>query len=357
LKITAVEIAAYAEPPRRAGGGRRETGCVVELRTDTGPDGLSVARAVAAPGIRQLACDVLLGRDPRGVTALWQDMIEVLRREPERASRRGAAALDLALWDLKAKAAGEPLWKTLGGARPRANAHAVGSLALSDDQLPGQLLSWAREHGVRGAKLEVGLDEESDLRRLGILRRVLAGATPDPVLAIDAGERWSPKEAIRRIGELEAQFDLGWVEAPARQHDFAGLKRVSEAVRAAVCAGRGLAGLEAFLPHFHHHALDIVQIDVGELGVTGALQLADAAYGYELPVILAAAPGNLHAHLSSAMPYFMSMEVRDARPPEPFLGTDVRIEAGAAVAGDAPGLGLAIDRAALAAAAAMERST
>ena len=78
-----------------------------------------------------------------------------------------------------------------------------------------------------------------------------------------------------------------------------------------------------------------------------ALELADAAYGFELPVTLAESPGNIHAHLAGVMPYFMSMEVVDPFARWPVFATDVRIEAGWAIAGDAPGNGLSVDREAL----------
>ena len=78
---------------------------------------------------------------------------------------------------------------------------------------------------------------------------------------------------------------------------------------------KALASLAEFLPHFQHRSADVVQIDIGAIGITAALQLADAAFGYELPVTLSAVPGNIHAHLAGAMPYFMSLEVVDPVPP------------------------------------------
>ena len=69
-----------------------------------------------------------------------------------------------------------------------------------------------------------------------------------------------------------------------------------------------------FLPHFHHRSADVIQLELGAVGITGALELADAAYGFELPVTLVESPGNIHAHLAGVMPYFMSLEVIDPLP-------------------------------------------
>ena len=351
MKVTSVKVTPHANAlSRRMGEAHAPAGrltehcCVVELMTDVGLTGIAIGDEAAITSIEGLVSDVLVGADPRGVRSLWQRMANV-----QMAKRRGhrlhdaIAALDVALWDLKSKANDEPLWKTLGGTRPKANAYASGiDLALSDEELSAWYARMARDYGLRGGKLQVGRDRISDLQRLGQMRAALMQGTPEPVLMIDADESWSPKEAIRRTREMEEHFDLAWIEGAARGWDFPGLKQVSGAVRAAVCVGEGFATVGEFLPHFHHRSADVIQIDIGAIGITGALQLADTAFGYELPVALSAAPGNIHAHLAGVMPYFMSLEVIDPIPAEQFYTTDVRIEQGWAIAGDAPGNGLAV---------------
>jgi L-alanine-DL-glutamate epimerase-like enolase superfamily enzyme len=303
---------------------------IVELLTDTGLTGIAIGAEVPGAPIESLVKDVLIGADPRGVRGLWQRMTES-RSRPE-----AIALLDGALWDLKAKANGEPLWKTLGGARPNANAYASGTDLAWFDLM-------ARDYGLRGGKLQVGAEGDRDLERLAQLRSTLMqGTSEPPVLMIDAGERWSPTETIRRTLEIEAQFDLTWVEGAARHSDCLALKQISDAIGAAVCVGDGLASCGEFLPHLQHRSADVLRIDVGLVGITGALQLADAAFGYELPVTLAALPGNIQAHLAGAMPYFMSTEILDPVPEAPLFTSDVRIEKGRAIAGDAPGNGLAV---------------
>ena len=167
----------------------------------------------------------------------------------------------------------------------------------------------ARDFGIRGALLPASRDPDRDVERLERMRAALETGTAHPALMLDFGERFSPKDSARRVRELERSFDLTFVQDPARRRDAAGSKRVSNAIRAAVCGGGRLSSPEEYLAHFHAHALDVVMLGVGSGGVTGALQVADTAYGFELPVVLADSPGNLHAHLASAMPYCMSMEV------------------------------------------------
>lgn len=361
MKVTGVEVTPYTnQHARRTGkapmpaGRLSDGGCVVELLTDAGLTGIGIgAGEEAGAQIKGLVKDMLVGEDPRGVTGLWRWMADLQSaRRRDGLLNEAIAILDVALWDLKAKANDEPLWKTLGGQRPKANAHASGiDLTVSDEELSARCVLMARDHGLRGGKLQVGLDQDRDLQRLERMRAAMLKATPEPALMIDADQCWSPKEAIRRVREMEQEFDLTWVEGVSRRWDFPGLKRVSNAIRGAVCVGDGLATLGDFLAHFHHRSADVIQIDIGAVGITGALQLADAAFGFELPVTLSASPGNIHAHLSGVMPYFMSMEVVDLVPAIRIYTTDVRIEQGWAVAGDAPGHGLAVNRDALAAAA------
>jgi L-alanine-DL-glutamate epimerase-like enolase superfamily enzyme len=350
MKVTGVRVTPYACPPSRTPAGRLTShGCVIELQTDAGLTGIAIGVDGARAQIERLVEGLLVGADPRGVTGIWRRMTEVQdARRREGLLNTSIAVLDMALWDLKARANEEPLWKTLGGTRPRANAHAGGiALAANNAELSGWYEAMAREHGLRGAKLEVGLDEDADLERLALMRAALQRATAAPVLVIDAGQGWSAKQAIRRVRDMEEEFDVAWAEGVTRSWDFPGLRQISDAIRGAVCVGEDLATLGEFLPHFHHRSADVIQIDIGAVGITGALELADAAYGFELPVTLCEAPGNIHAHLAGVMPYFMSLEVIDPVPAVPIYTTDVRIEDGWAVAGDAVGNGLTIDSQAL----------
>lgn len=330
MKITGAQISSIARAS------------VLQLRTDESLVGIAVLRGDAPLVLRRFVDEVLLGEDPRGVTGLWQRMVNSRSGGgPSGDVMQAIAALDIALWDLKAKANDEPLWKALGGARPRVNVHAGCVDPECDD---ATVLQWygnlARSGGIRGGKLKVGGDERADLRRLGLMQQALGAQAAAPTLMVDAAGQWSSKEAIRRIGEMEEQFDLTWVEAPTPSWDFLGLKRVSNGIRAAVCAGANIEFPAGFLPHLQHHSIDVVQIDTATVGITGALQLADAAYGFELPVALSASPGNYHAHVAAVMPYCASMEVVDAAAGGGSITTDVRIEGGWAVAGDRPGNGL-----------------
>lgn len=322
---------------------RRPDACVVRLSTDSGLSGIGIGDAAAAVQALRLARAVLTGADPRGVAGLWQQMMRARASRGGPARIRAAALLDLALWDLKARSNGEPLWKTLGGARPRANAYASSAGRFrGDDELAAWFQRMASDYGLRGGKLRLGGQQRSDLRRLARMRTALERTTPYPELMIDAGRRWSASQAVRKMRAMERRFDLTWVEGMVRARDTRGLKRLSDSIAGAVCVGAEFSAVADFLPHLRQRSADVVQIDIGAVGITASLQVADAAYGLELPVTLAAAAGNIHAQVAGVMPNCMSVEIVDPDPPS-WLASDVRVAGGRAIAGDAAGNGLRLE--------------
>ncbi|MDG4825135.1 mandelate racemase/muconate lactonizing enzyme family protein [Asanoa sp. WMMD1127] len=292
------------------------------------------------------------GQDPRGVAALYDRML----RQTFKAGHAGGVfgtigALDTALWDIKAQAAGEPLWRMLGGRDRTVPAYASGlDISLTDDELASVYKGYA-ERGLRAAKLKGGLDVDDDLRRLLLVRDVLAAAhgAGRPALMLDANECWTRKQAVRHVREIERGLDLTWVEEPVRRWDAEGLAAVSRGVQASVATGENLTGLEQFRPLVAAGAVDVVQT-AAVWGITHFLRVAALAHAYDLPVSpIGTTPiGLLHA--ATAVPNHISSELQDLAPPVG-VSVDVSVEDGAFVLGDSPGLGLAIDEAAVAASA------
>ena len=179
---------------------------------------------------------------------------------------------------------------------------------LKDDERQENLESF------KAGKLKVGLDQDSDLRRLELMEKALSKNCDNPILYVDSNEYWSPKQTIRKISEMEERFSLGWIEEPARRWDFLGLKKVSDSIKTPVCAGENLDTLGDFLPYFHHRSADVIQVSHGMTGITGAMQIADAAYALELPVTLGGSYGIIHAHIANAIPNCITIEVPHPEP-------------------------------------------
>ena len=315
----------------------------VFLDTDDGLTGVALGNPSQQGDIQAMAENLLFGRDPRGVVGLWQRMADFAFKGGNRGAITDViGALDVALWDLKAKANGEPLWKTLGASSRAVKAYASGiDLCLSDEEIR-KFYERQAARGIRIGKLKVGLDREGDLRRIGIMREALATSGLDPILLIDSNEYWSPKQAIQHIRYFERQHDIFWAEEPARRWDYSGLRQVSQSVNAAVATGENLDDAADFRALIAHQAADVLQIGVGTGGITGALRVAQMADGFDLPVSVMNCPGNFMAQFAAVLPNHIWMEVVDAGR-EVVFKHDSRVEDGYIILGDSPGNGIQFD--------------
>jgi L-alanine-DL-glutamate epimerase-like enolase superfamily enzyme len=355
MKITAVRTRLYefdlARPISDANdstGRSHVTNLAVFIDTDAGVTGMALTSPAARSHIHAMVNDLLLGRDPRGVKGLWKKMVDAVFKANNRGIVNAAlSAIDVALWDLKARANNEPLWKTLGASTRKVKAYASGiEIGLPDEDMRAFYAGLAAR-GVCAGKLKVGLDIDTDLRRLQIMSDALAQSDHRPILMIDSNEYWSPKQAIRHISRIEQQFDLTWVEEPARRWDYRGLRQVSRSIKAAVATGENLDDISEFMPLMANEAVDVVEVGSGTSGITGAMQVADMAYGFELPVAMMNCPANFMAHLAAALPNHLMMEVA-ALGREVGMTFDCKIEDGWIVLGDAPGHGMNFDETRLA---------
>ncbi|NQW18786.1 MAG: mandelate racemase/muconate lactonizing enzyme family protein [Chloroflexi bacterium] len=353
MKITGYNIRKYTWHMDRAlgdanspgGSGTWQAGSILSIETDEGITGVSLGGNDYVGAL----FPVIEGQDPRGNIGLWKKMMDfVFKGGNEGEANAAISAIDIALWDLKAKIADQPLWKLLGASEPRTKAYASGiGLNLTDDEIFA-FYSRMADRGIDGGKLKVGLDMEADLRRIGIMNECLQRVTSRPMLTIDSNEYWSPKQAIRHISEIEKHFDITWVEEPARRWDYDGLRLVSQNVKAAVATGENINDLGDFYALIANEAIDIVEVGSNATGITGARQVANMAYAFELPVALMNCPGEFMAPLGAALPNHLALEVVDPFR-EPCFTTDNYIEDGWIHMGDTPGLGLIVDEEKLAA--------
>lgn len=288
------------------------------------------------------------GQDPRAVSTLYDRMLaRVFKAGHAGSTFGGIGTLDSALWDLKAKIAGEPLWRLLGASDRFVAGYASGlDIALSDDELAGFYRTMA-QRGFSSGKLKGGRDAAADIRRLSILSDALSPNAARPALMLDANESWNLKQAVRYVSRIEEVHDLTWIEEPLRRWDAVGQARLSAAVRAGVATGENLTGLEQYRPLFDAAAIDVVQAGA-VWGVTHFLRVALAAHAHDLPMSPVGLSANCAvAHAAAAIPNHLSAEVQDLGSP---FGTTIDMEYadGGVVLGDQPGAGLTVDEAAIA---------
>ncbi|WP_140986311.1 mandelate racemase/muconate lactonizing enzyme family protein [Asticcacaulis tiandongensis] len=316
---------------------------VLILETDAGVSGIGLGAhtdiARVFPAIEN--------EDPRAVASLYDRMLAHVFKSGHAGATFGAiGAVDMALWDLKAKLNDEPLWRTLGARDRFVTGYASGlCYGLEDDAFAGLYERWA-ERDFTSAKIKGGRDLDRDIHRLKLARDILSRNTPRPALMLDVNEAWNPKQAIRHIHEIEQQIDLTWIEEPVRRWDAEGHAAISRAVKAAVATGENLTGLDQFSPLFAHRAADILQ--TGSVwGITHFNRVATAALAHNLPVSPVGYNVNPLAHAAAALPNMLSLEIQDLSLPVG-ISADQEITDGGIVLGDAPGLGITLDEAAIA---------
>jgi L-alanine-DL-glutamate epimerase-like enolase superfamily enzyme len=311
---------------------------VLILETDAGLDGVGVGPHADIDRV----FGAVDGQDPRGVTALYDRMLDRVFKTGHAGATFGAiGAIDMALWDLKAKAAEEPLWRTLGALDRFVPGYASGlDIALDDDAVV-QLYQEFADRGFSAGKLKGGRNLEHDLRRLVALRDVLGRNSTYPALMFDANESWNRSQAVRYVTALERAVDLTWIEEPVRRWDAAGLASVRRGIRAAVATGENLTGLEQYRPLLDADAVDIVQ--VGNVwGITHFLRVAAMAHSRDLPVSPVAYHTNPVAHAAATVPNHLAFEVQGLSSPIG-LRVDQEYEDGGIVLGDEPGIGIRVD--------------
>jgi L-alanine-DL-glutamate epimerase-like enolase superfamily enzyme len=317
---------------------------IVLVETDSGLTGVGLG---TRDGI-ETVFPAILGEDPCAVTGLYDRMLASVFKTGHAGAIFGAiGALDMALWDLKAKASEQPLWRMLGARDRVVPAYASGLDGPLDDDELLRLQSAFTERGFSAVKLKGGLDLETDLRRIALVRDLYAASGVDPRIMLDANESWSRKEAISYVQRLEQHVDLAWIEEPVRRWDADGHAMISRAVRAAVATGENLTGLEQFRPLIQANAVDVVQ--AGSVwGITHFLRVSALANAFDLLVSPVAYNANPLAHAAAAVPNHVATEVQDLAAP---LGitVDQQYADGSIILGDEPGLGLTIDEAAIAA--------
>lgn len=205
MKVAKLEISAYRIPtngPEADGTIRWDSTTMVlaEAVADSGQRGLgySYASATAAGVIRDLLTDVVVGRSVDDVGAAWQAMVDAVRNvgRPGIAST-AISAVDIALWDLKARIAGQALFRLLGPYRDEVPIYGSGGFtSYSEAELAEQLGGWVAE-GIPRVKMKIGKDwgtkPKEDVARVEVARHAIG---PDAELMVDANGAYAVKEAI-----------------------------------------------------------------------------------------------------------------------------------------------------------------
>ncbi len=313
---------------------------------DAGAEGMGYTYTVGCNGaaihsqIQRDLTPILLGQSADRIESLWHQMWWRLHYGGRGGSASFAiSAVDIALWDLKARKQGEPLWRVLGGNDALVPCYAGGI----DLQFPLERLLKQTEdnlaRGFRAIKMKVGRPKLSDdLARVRAMRQMLGEDFP---LMVDANMRWGVDEAVRAARGLQ-ESNVYWLEEPTIPDDVEGHARIVRDGGLPVAAGENLHSLWEFTAYIRAQALTFPEPDVTNCGgITSFMKIAHLAEAFNLPVTSHGAH-DITVHCLAAVPNRSYLEAHGFGL-DNFLAHSLEIRDGFAVAADRPGHGVAFD--------------
>ena len=261
--------------------------------------GYTYADAATATLIQNLLAETVMRGDAMAPQASWDAMVSRTRNlgRPGIASM-AISAVDIALWDLKARILDVPLVVLLGGVRSSVPIYGSGGFtSYSDRQLQNQLAGWVQQ-GIPRVKMKIGRDPQDDARRVGVARKAIG---PTAELFVDANGAYCRKQALAQA-EAFAAMDVRWFEEPVSSDDLAGLRLLRDRAPAGMEIAAGEYGYEAqyFRKMLAAGAVDVLQADATRCGgITGFLQASALCNAFHLPLSAHTAPA-VHTHLGCA---------------------------------------------------------
>ena len=317
---------------------------VLRLRTDEGLEGISYVSRIGPATVRPMKLliegmvESLSGQNPTDTEAVHARLTKGMLGAPVSGMElRAASAIDVACWDIKGKALGQPVYKLMGGFRDRLPISANWRLMPGGDR-DGLVAHIERliARGFRALKCPVGfapLDAAIDH-----VRFVRSCAGPEVKIIVDGNFQWTVKQALHFARETE-EADLYWIEDPVPYHDYAGMRQITDTATQRICAGEVFQHVHEFRRLLEERCSDNVMIDQ-DLGLTGFLKVAHMAEAYGRPVINHLAPEVL-SHALAAVPNGLIVGLVPWG--QPLFTEPMRVEDGDLVMPQGPGLGLTLD--------------
>ncbi len=315
-----------------------------EITTADGHEGIGFSYSKRAGGRglfahAQEVAPVVIGEDPSDIGKIWTKLVWAGASVGRSGlATQAIAAIDVALWDLKAKRAGLPLSKLLGAHRDSVRTYNTsgGFLHTPIEQvLENATASLAS--GIGAIKLKVGQpDWRLDVSRVEAVRAHL----PDDVaVMVDANQQWDRATAMR-MGRLFEEFDLVWIEEPLDAYDAEGHANLARALDTPIATGEMLASVAEHVRLIDAGAADVVQPDAPRIGgITQFLKLAAYAEHKQLEIAPHFAM-EIHLHLAAAYPIEPWVEHFDWL--EPLFNEHLETRDGRMFVSDRPGLGFSL---------------
>jgi L-alanine-DL-glutamate epimerase-like enolase superfamily enzyme len=277
-----------------------------EITTQDGHHGIGFSYSKRAGGPAQYAhakevADNLIGEDPNDIGRVYQKLLWAGASVGRSGvATQAIAALDIALYDLKAKRANLPLAKLLGAYRDSVLTYNTsGGFLQAPIEEVKERASASLAAGIGGIKIKVGQpDTRLDLARVTAVREHLGDDVP---LMVDANQQWDRPTAMR-FGRVLEQFNLVWIEEPLDAYDAEGHAQLANALDTSIATGEMLSSVTEHISLINNRSVDIIQPDAPRIGgITPFLRLAALAdqAGLQLAPHFAM---EIHLHLAAAYP-------------------------------------------------------
>lgn len=314
VTIDALEVSAYEIPtdyPESDGTAKWDSTTIVVVQAHAGgATGLGYTYGDVASGavVDSTLREVVQGRDALRVSAAWEAMVRACRNlgRPGVASM-AIAAVDTALWDLKARLLNLPLATLLDAGREEVAVYGSGGFAsYPDARLAEQLGGWA-EQGIPRVKMKVGRDPARDLERVRVARAAIGSATE---LYVDANGALSRMQALRFAERYVEDYGVSWFEEPVSSDDLEGLRLLRDRAPGGMDIAAGEYGykLDYFEKMLAAGAVTCLQADVTRCeGITGFLRVAALCEARSLELSAHCGP-SIHAHPCCAVVAFRHLE-------------------------------------------------
>jgi L-alanine-DL-glutamate epimerase-like enolase superfamily enzyme len=316
---------------------------IVRIACDDGATGIGYTYTIGTGGssvmalLRDHLAPRLVGRDPAEIERIWKDLFFHTHATAVGAiTSLALAAIDTALWDLKARRANEPLWKSAGGAHPAVPVYTTegGWLHHSVEQLVDEAQS-AQAQGFRGAKMKVGKPSiAEDVARLSKVREKVGDAFE---VMVDANQAFTVSEARRRAHAYR-DLMLAWLEEPLPAEDLGGHVELAAAASMPIAVGESLYHASHFREYLQRGACSIVQVDCARIGgITPWLKVAHLAETFNVAVC----PHflmELHVSLTAAVPNGAWVEYIPQL--DSITTSRITLKDGHAIPPQSPGLGI-----------------
>src|SRR5947209_7149192 len=314
VAVDELEVAAYTVPtdePEADGTLSWSETTIVVVHAHAGDEwglGYTYADVSTAKLVASKLAAIVEGADALSPQAAWATMV----RQTRNLGRPGItsmaiAAVDVALWDLKARLLGLPLCKLLGMAHDRVPIYGSGGFtAYPLRRLQEQLAGWV-ERGIPRVKMKVGSVPEDDRGRV---RAARAAIGPNPELFVDANGAYSRKQALALADRFRSEAGVGWFEEPVSSDDLDGLRMLRDRAPAGMPIAAGEYGYDAvyFRRMLEAGAVDVLQADVTRCaGITELLRVDGLCRARGVPLSLHCVPA-IHLHPGTALSQLVHLE-------------------------------------------------